>query len=727
MRIFFLAACFILSAGILAIENPFHPAWKESSAITAFTDLGNGSIATGLENKTVLVWNLTNRKFKALTSNTSIISSIAHSDPSGKIAYQSDESKIKILSPDLETNMEIPNSLGSITSLDFSPDGLKLVGGDENGRVRIWDLSGKIRGNFQAHSLSITSVQFSPDGRSILTASEDGTASLWNTEGTQIKVLDTRDSPILCAKISKDGKKVATGGDDGKIREIFVEDGKKTEIGRHTSSVRSVVYSKTGKYLLSSSEDLTVKIWDTKTGLKATLVGHSDTVNQAIFINDEKQILTGSDDGTQKIFDINGKELANIVLTDKGKIVFDPSGGFDYDSEFLESYFYFNTENVDIHSGLDSFYSLFFSPGLIQKIFKGSKETRPSVSDLINTSPPPRVDISLEPSSDRETVSVSVKACDEGGGVGDLYLYHNDSLVSLETSRAIRLIPGDTCVHKTFSPDLSPGENYFRVSSASKAGIVGYSKMVSFHKTASGSTLPKLHLVLLAVDDYKGKSMDLRYAVKDALALSGAEAFKKKNIFSSTKIYTAYDRKADKKGILSIFEEVAKESAPEDLLLVFIAGHGANQDGKFYFLTSTFDPENPNYSENGFSQEDFVSSIAKVNATRKLLIFDTCDSGGEWTTQFKELGNLAKSAGLCVIASTLEKEDAYESSALEHGVFTTALLEGLGGRANTNGKVTASSLISYINLRVPEIAKSVIKKEQFPYSSQRGRDFVIAE
>ncbi|MEI1280051.1 caspase family protein [Leptospira venezuelensis] len=727
MRIFLIIVCSVLSFGLIADELKFHPSWKESSGVITFTDLGDGRIASALENKTILVWSLSDRKYKVFSSNTSIVSTIAHSPKSGRLVYQSDESRIKILSANLETWADFPDSLASVSSFDFSPDGLSLASGDENGKVRIRDTKGKPKSYFYAHNDPVTAVQFTPDGKYIITSSEDGQSILWTREGTKIKILETRQSPILCAKISPDGTKLISGGDDGKIKEIDILTGKISDLGRHTSSVRSLSYSKNGKYILSASEDLTAKIWDSKGNLKNTFTGHSDTVNKALFINDEKQVLTGSDDGTHKIFDLNGKELANIVLTDKGKVVFDPKGRFDYDSETLESYFYFNSEEEELHFGAETFYNIFFSPGLIHKIFKGDSENQASVSDLLHTSPPPKIELELVPSEDKKSVFLNVKVCDEGGGIGDLNLYHNDSLILSETSRSVRIVSQDHCIRKTYTPELSPGENHFRISGSSKAGLLSYSKVHSFYKPFSSERLPKLHLILLAVDDYQGKQMDLKYAVKDAIAVSSSPAFKKQNIFSSTETYSAYDREADKKGILSTFQEVSEKANPEDLVFIFIAGHGTNKNEKFYFLTSGFDPENPDLEKSGFSQEEFVLAVSKIKATRKLLMFDTCDSGGEWTTQFKELGNLAKSAGLYVMSSTSEKEEAYESSALEHGVFTTAVLEGLQGKALTNGKITASSLIAYINLRVPEIAKSIVKKEQYPYSSQRGRDFVISE
>ena len=77
----------------------------------------------------------------------------------------------------LELVSEKPNAHSDyIRSVDFSPDGSKIVSGSDDKALKVWDAGtlGLVSQKPNAHSHWITSVAFSPDGMSIVTAWNDG-------------------------------------------------------------------------------------------------------------------------------------------------------------------------------------------------------------------------------------------------------------------------------------------------------------------------------------------------------------------------------------------------------------------------------------------------------------------------------------------------------------------------------------------------------------------------
>ena len=101
-------------------------------------------------------------------------------------------------------NAHASGMFGSISSVQYSPDGSKIVsGGIEDKTLKVWDagvwtltpptLSPKLTAPLpaaaslelkaeqqSAHSARVTSVAFSPDGKTIVSGSYDKTLKVWD-------------------------------------------------------------------------------------------------------------------------------------------------------------------------------------------------------------------------------------------------------------------------------------------------------------------------------------------------------------------------------------------------------------------------------------------------------------------------------------------------------------------------------------------------------------------
>jgi len=109
-----------------------------------------------------------------------------------------------------------------VTKVAFSPDGTRLATGGVDPQLRVfrtgdWQEQGLLRG----HEGTITGLQWSPDGRMLLSCSRDDTVRVWDAEtGQELRQLLAADSPVHAGDgtlrnvaWSPDGRFVAAGID----------------------------------------------------------------------------------------------------------------------------------------------------------------------------------------------------------------------------------------------------------------------------------------------------------------------------------------------------------------------------------------------------------------------------------------------------------------------------------------------------------------------------------
>jgi hypothetical protein len=192
-------------------------------------------------------------------------------------------------------------------SVDFSPDGLKILTTSSDRTARIWDAAtfaeiAVLRG----HKDWVNSAAFSRDGRLIVTASNDNTARIWDAAtAKEIAVLRGHESQVNSAAFSPDGRLIVTASNDNTARIWDAATAKEIAVLRgHQDWVNSAAFSPDGRRIFTTSADNTVRIWDAATFAEiAVLRGHQDWVNSAAFSRDGRRIVTASNDNTARIWD----------------------------------------------------------------------------------------------------------------------------------------------------------------------------------------------------------------------------------------------------------------------------------------------------------------------------------------------------------------------------------------------------------------------------------------
>jgi WD40 repeat protein len=103
-------------------------------------------------------------------------------------------------------------------ALAFVGDG-KLVSGDRNGVVKVWDVKTRKEQSFQAHRDRISGLAGLPSGDGLLSASEDRELARWSLSSLPDPAVRWQQrSPMHALTLMPDGSAIVTAGADGRVR-----------------------------------------------------------------------------------------------------------------------------------------------------------------------------------------------------------------------------------------------------------------------------------------------------------------------------------------------------------------------------------------------------------------------------------------------------------------------------------------------------------------------------
>jgi hypothetical protein len=259
---------------------------------------------------------------------------------------------------------------------------------------------------------------------------------------------------------------------------------------------------------------------------------------------------------------------------------------------------------------------------------------------------------------------------------------------------------------------------------------------------------PRLHLVAVGVNRYAEQAMSLKFARPDAQAMTALFRRRGPMLYREVLITELLDEQATRPGILSALDNAARLARPEDVFVMFLAGHGTMVGQRYYVIPHEFrrqaDSLEVDIREQGLAVDVLGDALAKVPASRRVLIFDTCASGGALSISgqgrdpFAFAGAIAKLGqrqGVFAIAAAAAGAEAQEVEALGHGVLTYALLAGL--RAVTSGPLEGQGIaatrpdgvidvlewLSFAAGQVPRLTKQYLGSQQDVQTSGQGTSF----
>ena len=274
----------------------------------------------------------------------------------------------------------------------------------------------------------------------------------------------------------------------------------------------------------------------------------------------------------------------------------------------------------------------------------------------------------------------------------------------------------------TYEWDVSlPKEqkNLIQVMVGTDAPTAAFGDVLIDHQAAPEKQFPKLYVVAMGVNKYGDPEIQpLTFSVADAEAVVEALRKQSQGLYTlddvsllTNKQVTPREFRAALKEFGAKLKTVAK---PDDLLLLFLAGHGVvdEETKKYYFVGYDFtmaDFQKGNFKD-CISWDDF-RDLADVPC-RKLALLDTCHSGAIQPPRSSDLKTAVRQLQddviFTVTASTGEQRSA-EKPSWGHGAFTKCLLEALGGQADIahSGYVTLDDLVAYLKQSVPKITEGL--------------------
>jgi len=268
-------------------------------------------------------------------------------------------------------------------------------------------------------------------------------------------------------------------------------------------------------------------------------------------------------------------------------------------------------------------------------------------------------------------------------------------------------------VNTVYSVRPVAGRNRFTAAAMSSERVLGMFAEGSINVSITARP-PMLHVLAIGINDYRDRRLTLNYGVPDAKAILDALQTKTKKVFNEIVVHQLLDRAATKDTITRTLENL-KESNPEDVVIIYMAGHGIAVRDEWYFVPSEFRlPFTAKRLERGgLSSADMRGLIARIEARRTFLLIDTCQSGTaaavfEDYVDRRALRRLGRSVGMHVLAATAKNQQAAELKTLGHGVFTYAVLKGMDGGADvspSDGNLTAQEIIQFSELQVPRMSK----------------------
>lgn len=619
----------------------------------------------------------------------------------------------------------------AVAAIDISRDGSRIVSASTGGTIRLWNgRTGRLVSSLGGRS-AITALALSPDGGRVVAGTAEGGVILWRPRGGPVALpLAGASSGVLGVGFGPGGRIAAALG-DGSVH-FWTANGAPMPQLRAAGEARQAEFSEDGRVVAIGQADQHIVVFDLGSGRVLRELRAPPRSARFVEVDlDHRRVLTAGRDGVVHIFDLGtGASLAEIISTVSGWAALDGQGRFDGTPKGVKDVEWLAAKQT---LPVDNFSATYFEPGLIADYMQGRQNFAAPAPTAITAGIklPPQVKITTPPGpyAAGAEIAVTVTAIDKGGSIGTIRLFQNGKLVPTERQTGERKEQSN--VIRTYRVALVAGKNVFSAYAANRQQIDGETAYAELTATGQKS-LPNLDIVTIGINRYRDPRYNLDYAVDDALAILRRLDHESSGLFKRVVAYQLTNRAATRARITAVLRGLRHLPA-RDVLVVYLAGHGAVIGKQWYFLPQDVVFSEPGVERDGISATTLRKILVEAGPQRILLMVDSCKSGSildplASSMDRRVLRSVGRDTGVAILAGARANQQAAEIPRLGHGAFTYVVLEGLAGKAEQSHSrhVTADGLLSYSTETLPSLTKSIANYMQVPVAWSRGQNFAVA-